>query len=179
MDVMETFYPGVQIEEDLVKELESLVKPEAEDKQMHFIAHLLLVSLLISWHWLALALKPHECSCCCSGQPSGSCRFTQRSPSKLLPWLLQGFSPSRGEDFQKVAAGVLWQLMASAYVYPRIEPGPNALQSFVVRYQDFRRSCLLQATTLRPLITRYNDNGGQIMDEAAAEISATSHASTL
>ena len=79
----------------------------------------------------------------------------------------------KGEDFQKVAAGVLAANGIHVYVYPRIEPVPTL--SFAVRYLHTSAGIVLTASH-NPSIYNgykvYNDNGGQITDEAAAEISA-------
>ena len=82
-------------------------------------------------------------------------------------------SRNKGEDFQKVAAGVLAANGVHVYVYPRIEPVPTL--SFAVRYLHTSAGIVLTASH-NPAIYNgykvYNDNGGQITDEAADEISA-------
>ncbi|MBM6774252.1 phospho-sugar mutase [Olsenella profusa] len=82
-------------------------------------------------------------------------------------------SRNKGEDFQKVAAGVLAANGVHVYVYPRIEPVPTL--SFAVRYLHTSAGIVLTASH-NPAVYNgykvYNDNGGQITDEAAAEISA-------
>ena len=82
-------------------------------------------------------------------------------------------SRNKGEDFQRVAAGVLAANGIHVYVYPRIEPVPTL--SFAVRYLHTSAGIVLTASH-NPAIYNgykvYNDNGGQITDEAAAEISA-------
>ena len=82
-------------------------------------------------------------------------------------------SRNKGEDFQRVAAGVLAANGIKVYVYPRIEPVPTL--SFAVRYLHTSAGIVLTASH-NPAVYNgykvYNDNGGQITDEAAAEISA-------
>ena len=82
-------------------------------------------------------------------------------------------SRNKGEDFQRVAAGVLAANGIHVYVYPRIEPVPTL--SFAVRHLGTSAGIVLTAShTPAPYngYKVYNDNGGQITDEAAAEISA-------
>ncbi len=79
----------------------------------------------------------------------------------------------KGEDFQKVAAGVLAANGIHVFVYPRIEPVPTL--SFAVRYLHTSAGIVLTASHNPAQYNGYkvyNDNGGQITDEAAAEISA-------
>ena len=78
----------------------------------------------------------------------------------------------KGEDFQKVAAGVLAANGIHVYVYPRIEPVPTL--SFAVRHLGTSAGIVLTASHNPAQYNGYkvyNDNGGQITDEAAAEIS--------
>ncbi|WP_058271214.1 phospho-sugar mutase [Olsenella massiliensis] len=78
----------------------------------------------------------------------------------------------KGEDFQRVAAGVLAANGIHVYVYPRIEPVPAL--SFAVRYLGTSAGIVLTASHNPAAYNGYkvyNDNGGQITDEAAAEIS--------
>ncbi|WP_072372587.1 phospho-sugar mutase [Thermophilibacter mediterraneus] len=82
-------------------------------------------------------------------------------------------SRNKGEDFQRVAAGVLAANGVHVYVYPRIEPVPTL--SFAVRYLHTSAGIVLTASHNPAPYNGYkvyNDNGGQITDEAAAEISA-------
>ena len=82
-------------------------------------------------------------------------------------------SRNKGEDFQRVAAGVLAANGIHVYVYPRIEPVPTL--SFAVRYLHTSAGIVLTASHNPASYNGYkvyNDNGGQITDEAAAEISA-------
>ena len=82
-------------------------------------------------------------------------------------------SRNKGEDFQKVAAGVLAANGIHVYVYPRIEPVPTL--SFAVRHLGTSAGIVLTASHNPAPYNGYkvyNDNGGQITDEAAAEISA-------
>ena len=79
----------------------------------------------------------------------------------------------RGEDFQKVAAGILAANGVHVYVYPRIEPVPTL--SFAVRHLGTSAGIVLTASHNPAAYNGYkvyNDQGGQITDEAAAEISA-------
>ncbi len=79
----------------------------------------------------------------------------------------------KGEDFQRVAASVLAANGVHVYVYPRIEPVPTL--SFAVRYLHTSAGIVLTASHNPAAYNGYkvyNDNGGQITDEAAAEISA-------
>ena len=79
----------------------------------------------------------------------------------------------KGEDFQRVAAGVLAANGIHVFVYPRIEPVPTL--SFAVRYLKTSAGIVLTASHNPAAYNGYkvyNDNGGQITDEAANEISA-------
>lgn len=79
----------------------------------------------------------------------------------------------KGEEFQKVAAGVLAANGVHVYVYPRIEPVPTL--SFAVRYLHASAGIVLTASHNPAPYNGYkvyNDNGGQIANEAADEISA-------
>ena len=79
----------------------------------------------------------------------------------------------KGEDFQKVAAGILAANGVHVYVYPRIEPVPTL--SFAVRHLGTSAGIVLTASHNPAAYNGYkvyNDQGGQITDEAAAEISA-------
>ena len=79
----------------------------------------------------------------------------------------------KGEDFQKVAAGVLAANGIHVYVYPRIEPVPTL--SFAVRHLGTSAGIVLTASHNPAPYNGYkvyNDNGGQITNEAADEISA-------
>ncbi|EPD78315.1 phospho-sugar mutase [Atopobium sp. oral taxon 199] len=82
-------------------------------------------------------------------------------------------SRNKGEDFQRVVAGVLAANGIKVFVYPRIEPVPTL--SFAVRYLHTSAGIVLTASH-NPAVYNgykvYNDNGGQITDEAAVEISA-------
>lgn len=78
----------------------------------------------------------------------------------------------KGEDFQRVAASILAANGVKVYVYPRIEPVPTL--SFAVRYLGTSAGIVLTASHNPAAYNGYkvyNDNGGQITDEAAAEIS--------
>lgn len=80
----------------------------------------------------------------------------------------------KGEDFQRVAAGVLAANVVHVYVYPRIEPVPTL--SFAVRYLHTSAGIVLTASHNPAQYNGYkvyNDNGGQIANEAADEISAS------
>lgn len=80
----------------------------------------------------------------------------------------------KGEDFQRVAAGVLAANGVRVYVYPRIEPVPTL--SFAVRYLHASAGIVLTASHNPAQYNGYkvyNDNGGQIANEAADEISAS------
>lgn len=82
-------------------------------------------------------------------------------------------SRNKGEDFQRVAAGVLAANGIHVYVYPRIEPVPTL--SFAVRRLGVSAGIVLTASHNPAPYNGYkvyNDNGGQITDEAADEISA-------
>ena len=79
----------------------------------------------------------------------------------------------KGEDFQRVTASVLAANGVHVFVYPRIEPVPTL--SFAVRYLHTSAGIVLTASHNPAKYNGYkvyNDNGGQITDEAAAEISA-------
>ena len=79
----------------------------------------------------------------------------------------------KGEDFQRVAASVLAANGVHVYVYPRIEPVPAL--SFAVRYLHTSAGIVLTASH-NPSVYNgykvYNENGCQIANEAAEEISA-------
>ncbi len=80
----------------------------------------------------------------------------------------------KGEDFQKVAAGVLAANGIHVYVYPRIEPVPTL--SFAVRYLHTSAGIVLTASHNPAQYNGYkvyDDNGCQIANEAADEISAS------
>ena len=80
----------------------------------------------------------------------------------------------KGEDFQRVAAGVLAANGVHVFVYPRIEPVPTL--SFAVRYLHTSAGIVLTASHNPAQYNGYkvyNDNGGQIANEAADEISAS------
>ena len=79
----------------------------------------------------------------------------------------------KGEEFQKVAAGVLAANGVKVFLFPRIEPVP--VLSFTVRHLKTSAGIVLTASHNPAAYNGYkvyNDNGGQITDEAAAEISA-------
>ncbi|MCC6102884.1 MAG: phospho-sugar mutase, partial [Olegusella sp.] len=86
----------------------------------------------------------------------------------------------KGEDFQKVAAGVLAANGVKVFVYPRIEPVPAL--SFAVRYLHASAGIVLTASH-NPAIYNgykvYDDNGCQIANEAADEISASIHSTPM
>ena len=82
-------------------------------------------------------------------------------------------SRNKGEEFQRVAAGVLAANGIHVFVYPRIEPVPTL--SFAIRYLHTSAGIVLTASHNPAQYNGYklyNDNGGQITDEAANEISA-------
>lgn len=79
----------------------------------------------------------------------------------------------KGDAFERVAAGVLAANGIHVYVFPRIEPVPAL--SFAVRHLQTSAGIVLTASHNPAPYNGYkvyNDNGGQITDEAAAEISA-------
>ncbi|WP_130813003.1 phospho-sugar mutase [Olsenella sp. Marseille-P4559] len=80
----------------------------------------------------------------------------------------------KGEDFQRVVAGVLAANGVHVYVYPRIEPVPTL--SFAVRHLHTSAGIVLTASHNPAQYNGYkvyNDNGGQIANEAADEISVS------
>lgn len=82
-------------------------------------------------------------------------------------------SRNKGEEFQRVAAGVLAANGVHVYVYPRIEPVPAL--SFAVRRLGTSAGIVLTASHNPAKYNGYkvyNENGGQIANEAADEISA-------
>ncbi|WP_066306182.1 phospho-sugar mutase [Atopobium deltae] len=83
-------------------------------------------------------------------------------------------SRNKGEDFQRVAAGVLAANGIRVYVYPRIEPVPAI--SFAVRRLQTSAGIVLTASHNPAKYNGYklyNNHGGQIANEAADEISAS------
>ncbi len=79
----------------------------------------------------------------------------------------------KGEEFQKVAAGILAANGIKVFLFPRIEPVPTL--SFAVRHLGTSAGIVLTASHNPAAYNGYkvyNDNGGQITDEAAKEISA-------
>ena len=79
----------------------------------------------------------------------------------------------KGDVFERVAAGVLAANGVHVYVYPRIEPVPAL--SFACRYLKTTAGIVLTASHNPAPYNGYkvyNDNGGQITNEAADEISA-------
>lgn len=80
----------------------------------------------------------------------------------------------KGEEFQNITAGVLAANGIHVYVYPRIEPVPSL--SFAVRHLKTSAGIVITASH-NPSIYNgykvYNENGGQIANECAAEISAS------
>jgi phosphoglucomutase len=86
----------------------------------------------------------------------------------------------KGEDFQKVAAGVLAANGVKVFVYPRIEPVPAL--SFAVRYLHASAGIVLTASHNPAIYNGYkvhDDNGCQIANEAADEISASIHSTPM
>lgn len=82
-------------------------------------------------------------------------------------------SRNKGEEFQRVAAGVLAANGIHVYVYPRIEPVPAL--SFAVRRLGTSAGIVLTASHNPAKYNGYkvyNEYGGQIANEAADEISA-------
>lgn len=78
----------------------------------------------------------------------------------------------KGDEFERVAAGVLAANGIHVYVFPRIEPVP--VLSFAVRHLKTSAGIVLTASHNPAPYNGYkvyNDNGGQITDEAAKEIS--------
>lgn len=79
----------------------------------------------------------------------------------------------QGDVFQTVAAQVLAANKIHVYLYPRIEPVPAL--SFAVRFLKASAGIVLTASHNPAQYNGYkvyNDNGGQITDAAAQEISA-------
>ena len=79
----------------------------------------------------------------------------------------------RGEEFQRVAAAVLAANGVHVYLYPRIEPVPTL--SYAVRHLGTSAGIVLTASHNPAQYNGYkvyNDNGGQIANEAADEIGA-------
>ena len=85
---------------------------------------------------------------------------------------LAGASPGVADRYDSRASLSL-SLIHIFYVYPRIEPVPTL--SFAVRHLGTSAGIVLTASHNPAKYNGYkvyNDNGGQITDEAAAEISA-------
>ncbi|MBF0896378.1 MAG: phospho-sugar mutase, partial [Atopobium sp.] len=171
--VMETFesWRANVTEEDLVKELGELVKPEAEDKLYDAFYR----SLAFGTAGLrgTIGVGTNRMNVYVVAQATQGLADYLNAHYQNPTVALARDSRLKGEDFQKVAAGVLAANGIRVYVYPRIEPVPTL--SFAVRYLKTSAGIVLTASHNPAPYNGYkvyNDNGGQITDEAAAEISA-------
>lgn len=171
--VMETFesWRANVTEEDLVEELDELVKPEAEDKLYDAFYR----SLAFGTAGLrgTIGVGTNRMNVYVVAQATQGLADYLNAHYQNPTVALARDSRLKGEDFQKVAAGVLAANGIRVYVYPRIEPVPTL--SFAVRYLKTSAGIVLTASHNPAPYNGYkvyNDNGGQITDEAAAEISS-------
>ena len=171
--VMETFESSRAnvTEEDLVEELGELTKPEAEDKLYDAFYR----SLAFGTAGLRgiIGVGTNRMNVYVVAQATQGLADYLNAHYQNPTVALARDSRLKGEDFQKVAAGVLAANGIRVYVYPRIEPVPTL--SFAVRYLKTSAGIVLTASHNPKAYNGYkvyNDNGGQITDEAAAEISA-------
>ena len=171
--VMETFesWRANVTEEDLVEELGELTKPEAEDKLYDAFYR----SLAFGTAGLrgTIGVGTNRMNVYVVAQATQGLADYLNAHYQNPTVALARDSRLKGEDFQKVAAGVLAANGIRVYVYPRIEPVPTL--SFAVRYLKTSAGIVLTASHNPKAYNGYkvyNDNGGQITDEAAAEISA-------
>lgn len=171
--VMETFesWRANVTEEDLVEELGELTKPEAEDKLYDAFYR----SLAFGTAGLRgiIGVGTNRMNVYVVAQATQGLADYLNAHYQNPTVALARDSRLKGEDFQKVAAGVLAANGIRVYVYPRIEPVPTL--SFAVRYLKTSAGIVLTASHNPKAYNGYkvyNDNGGQITDEAAAEISA-------
>lgn len=171
--VMETFesWRANVTEEDLVEELSELTKPEAEDKLYDAFYR----SLAFGTAGLRgiIGVGTNRMNVYVVAQATQGLADYLNAHYQNPTVALARDSRLKGEDFQKVAAGVLAANGIRVYVYPRIEPVPTL--SFAVRYLKTSAGIVLTASHNPKAYNGYkvyNDNGGQITDEAAAEISA-------
>ena len=171
--VMETFesWRANVTEEDLIEELGELTKPEAEDKLYDAFYR----SLAFGTAGLRgiIGVGTNRMNVYVVAQATQGLADYLNAHYQNPTVALARDSRLKGEDFQKVAAGVLAANGIRVYVYPRIEPVPTL--SFAVR--DLKTSAgIVLTASHNPAPYNgykvYNDNGGQITDEAAAEISA-------
>ena len=171
--VMETFesWRANVTEEDLVEELGELTKPEAEDKLYDAFYR----SLAFGTAGLRgiIGVGTNRMNVYVVAQATQGLADYLNAHYQNPTVALARDSRLKGEDFQKVAAGVLAANGIRVYVYPRIEPVPTL--SFAVRYLKTSAGIVLTASHNPKAYNGYkvyNDNGGQITDEAAAQISA-------
>ena len=170
MEAFESWRANVT-EEDLVEELDELVKPEAEDKLYDAFYR----SLAFGTAGLrgTIGVGTNRMNVYVVAQATQGLADYLNAHYQNPTVALARDSRLKGEDFQKVAAGVLAANGIRVYVYPRIEPVPTL--SFAVRYLKTSAGIVLTASHNPAPYNGYkvyNDNGGQITDEAAAEISA-------
>lgn len=170
MEAFESWRANVT-EEDLVKELGELAKPEAEDKLYDAFYR----SLAFGTAGLrgTIGVGTNRMNVYVVAQATQGLADYLNAHYQNPTVALARDSRLKGEDFQKVAAGVLAANGIRVYVYPRIEPVPTL--SFAVRYLKTSAGIVLTASHNPAPYNGYkvyNDNGGQITDEAAAEISA-------
>lgn len=171
--VMETFesWRANVTEEDLVEELGELTKPEAEDKL--YDAFYRTLAFGTAGLRGIIGVGTNRMNVYVVAQATQGLADYLNAHYQNPTVALARDSRLKGEDFQKVAAGVLAANGIRVYVYPRIEPVPTL--SFAVRYLKTSAGIVLTASHNPKAYNGYkvyNDNGGQITDEAAAEISA-------
>ena len=136
--------PGVQnvTEEDLVEELGELAKPEAEDKLYDAFYR----SLAFGTAGLrgTIGVGTNRMNVYVVAQATQGLADYLNAHYQNPTVALARDSRLKGEDFQKVAAGVLAANGIRVYVYPRIEPVPTL--SFAVRYLKTSAGIVLTAS---------------------------------
>ena len=141
MEAFESWRANVT-EEDLVKELGELAKPEAEDKLYDAFYR----SLAFGTAGLrgTIGVGTNRMNVYVVAQATQGLADYLNAHYQNPTVALARDSRLKGEDFQKVAAGVLAANGIRVYVYPRIEPVPTL--SFAVRYLKTSAGIVLTAS---------------------------------